>query len=288
MKKAILILLFAAIPSISTASNYAALVTKVVDGDTIKVLSKGKEQTVRLAYIDCPEKNQPFENAATNFVRSRIEGKEVGIKTKGRDKYGRTLAEVVMRGGKSLNYLLIKNGLAWAPNKQTTDIAKELQKSAQKEKNGLWSQPSPVPPWEARGPEVNPIAKFARNLRAANRHQQASTNLQQASAKHMLSTDPKPSKTITADDYSIDASARQSQDYVIIEGRISDGPVCDNLVITAYAASDEGGQVRIDTTASLFKGAKSTTFEGKNYDPWRRKGKARLNWAVTTLYIKCQ
>lgn len=52
------ILLFLA-PYAQSASFTGKLV-KVLDGDTVEVMHDGKAERIRLAQIDCPEKNQPF------------------------------------------------------------------------------------------------------------------------------------------------------------------------------------------------------------------------------------
>ncbi len=52
------------IASSSFAATFTGKVVRVLDGDTIEVLVNTKPVRVRLADIDCPEKKQPFGNAA--------------------------------------------------------------------------------------------------------------------------------------------------------------------------------------------------------------------------------
>jgi endonuclease YncB( thermonuclease family) len=40
-------------------------------------------------------------------------GKDVILDTHGQDKYGRTLADVLLRGGTNVNHELVKDGWCW-------------------------------------------------------------------------------------------------------------------------------------------------------------------------------
>ena len=92
-------------------SEERSVCTKVVDGDTI-YLANGEK--VRLVGVNTPEKGVTGYQASKNFVQKLCLNKEVGINVddkKYRDKYGRTLA-VVLVDGKNLNEMLLKEGLA--------------------------------------------------------------------------------------------------------------------------------------------------------------------------------
>lgn len=79
-------------------------VTEVVDGDTLKVatwwhqrlfgVAEGREITVRLSRIDAPELNTRRGKWVARALKKRIEGRLVRLAIKGREKYGRVLAEV--------------------------------------------------------------------------------------------------------------------------------------------------------------------------------------------------
>ena len=87
------------------------LCTKVSDGDTITVEGVGK---VRLVGVNTPEKGVKGADASTYFVKKLCLNREVSVdidNSKNTDKYGRTLAVVIV-DGKNLNEMLLKEGLA--------------------------------------------------------------------------------------------------------------------------------------------------------------------------------
>jgi endonuclease YncB( thermonuclease family) len=135
-------------PTIAFA-DFAGRVVGVTDGDTIKVLHNGKAEKIRLHGIDCPEKAQPFGTKAKQFTSAMVFGKMVRVLTHGRDRYGRTVADVILPDGANINQALVKVGLAWwyrqyAPH---DDTLRMLEDKARKDRLGLWADPNPVPPW---------------------------------------------------------------------------------------------------------------------------------------------
>jgi len=71
-------------------------VTRVVDGDTFKTASR--KNPVRLANVDAPERGRPGAAAATGKLQRLIGGKMVTVKTVARDTYGRSVANVQVKG----------------------------------------------------------------------------------------------------------------------------------------------------------------------------------------------
>ena len=87
------------------------LCTHVADGDTITVEGVGK---VRLVGVNTPEKGVSGSDASTFFTKKLCLNREVSLDiddSKHTDKYGRTLAVVIV-DGKNLNEMLLKEGLA--------------------------------------------------------------------------------------------------------------------------------------------------------------------------------
>ena len=65
---------------------------------------------VRLDGIDCPELAQAFGRKAKSFTSGLVFGKAVRLVGKGKDRYGRELAEVFLPDGRSLNRELVAAG----------------------------------------------------------------------------------------------------------------------------------------------------------------------------------
>lgn len=92
-------------------SEERGICTKVVDGDTI-YLDNGKK--IRFVGVNTPERGVTGYQASKRFVEKLCYNKEVGINIddkKYTDKYGRTLAVVIV-DGKNLNEMLLNEGLA--------------------------------------------------------------------------------------------------------------------------------------------------------------------------------
>lgn len=96
--------------SFSFAAGFTAPVVSVLDGDTIEVLHNNKAEPIRHGGIDCPEKRQAYGQKAMDAVADLAFRKEVTVKTHGLDKYGRTLADVLLSDGINANHELVKEG----------------------------------------------------------------------------------------------------------------------------------------------------------------------------------
>lgn len=120
---------------------------RVLDGDTFV----SGETRVRLWGIDAPEKGQSYADAARARLKSLIEGKEVRLEQKDKDRYSRKVA-IVYAGNTNINLQLVKEGLAWhyvryAP--AASDLA-AAEKAARQKRKGLWKDKNPVNPYEFR------------------------------------------------------------------------------------------------------------------------------------------
>jgi len=132
-------------------SSFPATVIAVKDGDSL-VVSKGDEKIqIRLEGIDCPELSQPFGQEAQQTTSRLAKGKAVMVQATGKDRYGRTLANLVLPNDTSLNQELLRQGRAWWFRKYSNDqtLAK-LEADARKNKRGLWADANPTAPWDWR------------------------------------------------------------------------------------------------------------------------------------------
>ena len=63
--------------------------------------------------IDCPEKGQAYGKKAKQAASALVFGKEVTLQTYGKDKYGCTIANVLLPDGTNVNHELGKEGWCW-------------------------------------------------------------------------------------------------------------------------------------------------------------------------------
>jgi micrococcal nuclease len=126
-------------------------VKKIIDGDSLLIVSGKKIIEVRLYGVDCPEYNQPFSNEAKALVRKRVYGRKVLVQPAYYDSYKRLVA-IVKFGDQTLNSELVRAGLAWVyPNYCRKEICKswaKMENSAKNQKRGMWSTTQPIPPWK--------------------------------------------------------------------------------------------------------------------------------------------
>lgn len=130
-------------------------VVGITDGDTIKVLDSDKQvHKIRLYGIDCPEKGQPFGTKAKQKASDLAFQKTVKIQEFDTDRYGRTIADVILPDGRNMNLEMIRSGFAWVYTKYCKRPGcrewKDIEESARQGRVGLWSDPHTTPPWEWR------------------------------------------------------------------------------------------------------------------------------------------
>lgn len=131
-------------------SAHADKVIGITDGDTFTLLRDKTTIKVRLAEIDCPERKQPFGSRAKQALSDKIFGKEVKLEGEKKDRYGRTIATVVL-DDRNINLEMVKDGFAWQYKQYSKSKEfEEAEKEARDNKIGLWVDADPVPPWEFR------------------------------------------------------------------------------------------------------------------------------------------
>lgn len=148
----LVVLLLLLISSIAFA--WPGRVVGVSDGDTITVLRPGNEQVkIRLYGIDAPESAQPYGKASKANLSSLVFGKTVEIDPTDTDRYGRTVARVIV-GSVDANAEQIRAGYAWLYRQYCTGPMcsqwAALEQSARSSRLGLWSDKSPIAPWDWR------------------------------------------------------------------------------------------------------------------------------------------
>jgi endonuclease YncB( thermonuclease family) len=162
------LLLVVAFPA--CAADYSARVVGIADGDTITVLTADKTQhRIRLWGIDTPETGQDFGSRTKQTASNLAFGKQVTFRARHTHRYGRTVAEVILPDGRSMNREMVRQGMAWRFRRYAPHDGElvRLEAEARAARVGLWSQPNPVPPREwRRGEGVPQTAEVIGNRRS--------------------------------------------------------------------------------------------------------------------------
>jgi micrococcal nuclease len=138
-------------PEVEVSGQFAGKVVRVADGDTITVMHFGKDEKIRLAGIDCPERKQAFGTRARQFTSKLVFGQVVTVMAETVDRFGRTVGEVILPDGRSLNRELVRAGYAWWYRQFSDDeTLGQLEEEARMFRRGLWAESNPIPPWEFR------------------------------------------------------------------------------------------------------------------------------------------
>jgi endonuclease YncB( thermonuclease family) len=99
----------------AAAPELEAKVTRVSDGDSLwlEPLQAGAPIELRLEGIDAPEICQAWGAEAKQALAELVLGRQVSVKTVGRDMHGRTLGTVFL-GTQNINKTLVQEGHAWS------------------------------------------------------------------------------------------------------------------------------------------------------------------------------
>ena len=151
-----ILLLLGLMSAVWAAPAGSAQVISVGDGDTLTVMDAGLRVTVRLACIDAPETAQkPWGIEARSALQALTPiGSTVSLRGSAKDRYGRTVAEVV-RGGSNVNLALVREGRAFVYRQYLSGCDRSVylgaEGQAEKSRRGVWSVPGGVMrPWDWR------------------------------------------------------------------------------------------------------------------------------------------
>ena len=148
-----LLAVFAALLAIAPAAAQtgAALVERVIDGDTIRVRTAGAPYTVRLTGVDTPETKhpslrvQPFGPEASTYTTARLTGATFAW-TWTRPVTPATPAAgccgYIMLGGENFNATLIREGFATAIRRFPYSLKREfleIEAQVRRTRRGRWS-----------------------------------------------------------------------------------------------------------------------------------------------------
>jgi endonuclease YncB( thermonuclease family) len=148
---------FALSAPVAQAATGLDRVIGVSDGDTITVLTASKTQLkIRLAGIDAPESGQAFGNRSKQTLSDCAFGKQASIEGDKVDRYGRTVAKIVV-AGVDCNLRQVELGMAWHYKKYAFEqppadraAYAAAETAARSAKRGLWADTKAEAPWEWR------------------------------------------------------------------------------------------------------------------------------------------
>ncbi|URI11063.1 thermonuclease family protein [Aquincola tertiaricarbonis] len=132
------------------AAAVLCLVVGVADGDTLTMRCDDQTVKVRLAEIDAPEKRQPWGTRSRQALADLCFQQQATLRAQKLDRYGRTVGRVEC-SGKDASHIQVATGMAWAYRRYLTDAAiLRAENAAMAAHVGLWSDMSPLAPWEWR------------------------------------------------------------------------------------------------------------------------------------------
>lgn len=135
-------------PLAAHAASFRGTVTHVTDGDTLWVRPAGGGEPVelRLLHLDAPEGCQPFGPQAKKALAERVLHQQVFVRTRGRDDFQRSLAQVRHRG-EDLGAWLVREGHAWSSGyRGAKGPYEDYEAQARRARRGLWSAPGALEP----------------------------------------------------------------------------------------------------------------------------------------------
>jgi endonuclease YncB( thermonuclease family) len=128
-------------PGFCFAGQYK--VTKVYDGNTIKVVGQGKTIRVRLVGIDAPEQGQPYYTQSKKHLSDLVLNRFITLRDLGAGPYKRLLGEVFL-GGMNINLEMLEAGLTEVyrgviPKNLDLYPYLEAEQRARDTETGVWS-----------------------------------------------------------------------------------------------------------------------------------------------------
>jgi endonuclease YncB( thermonuclease family) len=166
--RAVLFLLCLAVDA--HAEQFTARIIAVLDGDTVMaVRDRTPPIKIRLAEIDAPEIAQSGGMKAKMALSEMVLHKSVTINGEAFDKYGRLVAQLSV-DGKQVNEFMVGSGMAWEYSHfHQNRRYLMLQSEAQAARRGIWSQVSPLPPWQWRKLHADDKAGPSAHIRTPQR-----------------------------------------------------------------------------------------------------------------------
>jgi endonuclease YncB( thermonuclease family)/dipeptidyl aminopeptidase/acylaminoacyl peptidase len=129
---------------ITPQKNISGICVKVIDGDTVEVLSEGSRVKMQFYGVSTPKGDAPFSTQARHFTTNTALGRKVTVYPKSVDAAGMITGWFFV-DGKSMSTQMIQQGFArWNRAQAPKEVKLEqLEKEAKAKHLGLWSQHTP-------------------------------------------------------------------------------------------------------------------------------------------------
>lgn len=153
-----LLIVFLLLARSGQAETLSGTVIGVVDGDTLTIVDAQKRRyRVRLGQVDAPESKQAFGVKSARSLHGLCFRKTAQVEWQTKDPYNRHIGHVTCEGVDA-NAAQVRRGMAWVSPKSTQpgSALYELEAYARVRGIGLWSDPSPIPPWDWRPRNQSP------------------------------------------------------------------------------------------------------------------------------------
>ncbi|WP_048438433.1 thermonuclease family protein [Caenimonas sp. SL110] len=139
-------------PLAAQAERFAAIVTTVIDGDTVWVRPErgGAARPVRVVGIDAPEICQRFGATSRAELTALVHRRRVVVMSNKRDGNDRVLARLRL-GQQDVGEWMVSNGFAWSYRfRGNPGPYAQEEKHARAARAGLWADKDPVMPRDFR------------------------------------------------------------------------------------------------------------------------------------------
>ncbi len=152
--------LLACAAPLAMAKSLWGKVTGVKGQQVLSFEAEGGNYDLRLYGVELPEPGQPFALQARARLEALTVGKQVRFRLQYRTQTGELLVKLLLgeTADTDVAVQLVREGLAWKQpdvaykpfSKTEPDILTAADAAARQAGLGVWSQPSPVAPWDYR------------------------------------------------------------------------------------------------------------------------------------------
>lgn len=229
-------------------STHESEVAAVPAPDKLTVTIDGEKQDIRLYGVDCPEPGQPFHEEALAYVTEKALEKTVTVEVLTTDNLGIPVARVILPGYVNLNNTLLSKGLGWwdQPNAPEDGVLKRDSAKALIEETGLWSEATPLAPWDYRksheGEEYTySVAPKVEEAPMAATEEETPTLSASGKGRYVEKENAYSAKDLNIDPASLDINSLIGKH----QPRIATGPDGQPLGLTASAINEIPGAAQL-------------------------------------------